>query len=368
MRSTCGLFSSGSRRLEARAKKLVWFGPGDFAADPMSPPRILRVAIIGCGSYGAEHAKFLSACPAVKLHAVADIAEPRAEEFRRTYGAGYATSDVGRIWADREIDAVWICTQHHTHAPLAEAAAAAGKNFFLEKPLAITLADCDRIVAAVERSGVIAASGFKLRFFPAVIAARAFLEQPTLTVAQVIDDHWPSDFWANDPVQGGGNVLSQGCHMVDTVLHLHRSAPVRVYAAGGNRHHPTREIVDTAAITVTFSDGAVASIAVGDCGVPPHASKFALQQSGGTRSFSLYNRLNSLMTREDKQVTEHAAQPEQGAAVIDAPFIAAVAEGKASPVTVQSARRTTAVVLAAIESIRSGQAVDLTASPWNVAR
>jgi predicted dehydrogenase len=326
----------------------------------MSTPRIIRAAIIGCGSYGAQHAQFLSSYAGVELRAVADIAGDRAQDFAQKYGAGYATDDVAKVLADPEIDAVWICTQHHTHAPLAEQAASAGKNFFLEKPLALTLEDCDRIVTAVEHSGVVAASGFKLRFFPAVVAAKAFLTKPTLTVAQVIDDHWPSDFWANDPVQGGGNVLSQGCHMIDTVLHLHPTAAVRVYAAGGNLHHPTRDIVDTASITLTFADGAVATVAVGDCGVPPHSSKFALQQSDGKRSCSLYNRLNSIMTREDGQVTEHPAWPEEGAAVIDTAFISALAEGKSSPVTVQSARRTTTVVLAAIESIKTGQAVDLT--------
>jgi len=333
----------------------------------MTSPRIIRVAIVGCGSYGAEHAKFLANYSGVKLHAVADLDGARAESFQTKYGAGYATPEAARIWADPEIDAVWICTQHHTHAPLSEAAAAAGKHFFLEKPLALTLGDCDRIVAAVERSGVIASSGFKLRFFPAVMAAKAFLPKPTLTVAQVIDDHWPSDFWANDPVQGGGNVLSQGCHIVDTVLHLHPTGPVRVYAAGGNRSHPTRDIVDTAAITLTFADGAVANIAVGDVGVPPHSSKFALQQSDGSRSFSLYNRLNSLMTRADKQVTEYPVQPEEGAAVIDQPFINAVAEGRPSPCSIQSARRTSAVVLAAVESIRSGRVIDLTAAPYAAA-
>jgi predicted dehydrogenase len=333
----------------------------------MNTPIVPRVALVGCGSYGAEHAKFLATYAGVKLHAVADLAADRAEDFAKKYGATYATADPARIWADRDIDAVWICTQHHTHAPLAEAAAAAGKDFFLEKPLALTLADCDRIVAAVERSGVTAASGFKLRFFPAVIAAKAFLTKPTLTTAHVIDDHWLSEFWANDPVQGGGNVLSQGCHIMDTVLYLHPTPPVRIYAAGGNRHHPTRDIVDVAAITLTFADGAVANIAVGDVGVPPHASKFALQQSDGARSLSLYNRLNTLMTREDKKVTEHPAWPEDGAAVIDRAFITAVAEGKSSPVSVHSARRTTAVVLAAIESIKTGRVVDLAAAPYAAA-
>jgi hypothetical protein len=71
------------------------------------------------------------------------------------------------------------------------------------------------------------------------------------------------------------------------------------------------------------------------------------------------------MTREDKNVTEHPAHPELGAAVIDAPFIAAVAKGTPSPVSVQSARQTSAVVLAAIESIKMGNAVDLRTQPWN---
>lgn len=331
------------------------------------PIKIMNVAIIGCGSYGAQHAQFLASCAGVHLRAVADIAGERAEAFAQSYGADYATADVDRIWSDPMIEAVWISTQHHTHAPLAEAAAHAGKHFFLEKPLALTLADCNRIVDAVERSGVIAAAGFKLRFFPAVAAAKEFLHRPTLTTAHVIDDHWPSEYWANDPIQGGGNVLSQGCHIMDTVLHLHPSPPVRIYAAGGNRHHPTHDIVDTAAISLTFADGAVASIAVGDAGVPPQTSKFALEQNDGSRSLSLYNRFNSIMTRADHTVTEHPSWPEEGAAVIDRPFIVAISTGGPSPVSVQSARRTTAVMLAAIESIKTGCAINLQAAPYAAA-
>ena len=333
----------------------------------MSSSKIIRASIIGCGFYGSQHAQFLAKFPGAELRGVADIVAGAAENFAKEYGASYATTDIARILADPETDAVWICTHHDTHAPLAEAAAAAGKNFFLEKPLALTLAECDRIVTAVEKSGVTAAAGYKLRFFPAVIASKAFLTQPTLTVAQVIDDHWPSTAWANDPVKGGGNVLSQGCHMVDTVLHLHPSPPVRVYAAGGNQHHPDLPIVDVAAITITFADGNVASIAVGDVGVPPYSSKFALQQSDGSRSVSLFNRLNSLMTRENKEVTEYPAWPEEGTGVIDTAYIKALVEGTPSPVSMQSARRTSALVFAAVESIKTGQPVDLTAPPYAAA-
>ena len=333
----------------------------------MSPPRIIRAAIIGCGSYGAEHARFLAGDSRVQLRAVVDVDPARAEAFRGKFGASYAAADAARLWSDPEIDAVWICTQHDAHAPLAEAAAAAGKHVFVEKPLALTLAECDRAVAAVERAGVIGMTGFKFRFFPAVQAARAFLPKPMLTVAHVIDDRWPEEFWANDPVKGGGNVLSEGCHIVDLVLHLNPSPPVRVYAEGGNRQHPSRAIVDTAALTLAFADGAVANIAIGDVGQPPLASKFAVQQSDGQRSFSLHQRLNALVTRADKQVTEHPAHPEAGAAVVDAAFLKAIAEGGPSPCPFRAGRRATAVLLAAIESMRTHRAVDLAAGPYAAA-
>jgi predicted dehydrogenase len=336
-------------------------------ANFVSPPRIIRAAIIGCGSYGAEHARFLAADFGARLGAVVDVDGARAEEFRRKFGAGYAAADPARVWADPEIDAVWICTRHDTHASLAAAAAAAGKHVFVEKPLALTLADCDRAVAAVERAGVVGMTGFKFRFFPAVQAARAFLPAPELTVAHVIDDCWPEGFWANDPVQGGGNVLSEGCHIVDLVLHLHPAPAVRVYAEGGNRRHPGRAIVDTAALTVAFADGAVANIAIGDAGVPPHASKFALQQSDGQRSFSLHQRLNALVTRTDRKVTEHPAEAEAGAAVIDAAFLQAIAQGRPGPCDLRAGRRATAVLLAAIESVRTHRAVDLAAEPYGAA-
>jgi predicted dehydrogenase len=327
----------------------------------------LRAAIIGCGSYGAEHARFLAGNSGAQLHAVADLDAARAEDFRKKFGAGYATSNVSRLWADPELDAVWICTQHDAHAPLAIAAAAAGKHVFVEKPLALTLPECDRVVAAVDRAGVIGMTGFKFRFFPAVQAARAFLPRPMLTVAHVIDDLWPADFWANDPVKGGGNVLSEGCHIVDLVLHLNPSAAVRVYAEGGNRQHPTRDIVDTAALTLAFADGAVANVAIGDVGQPPHASKFALQQSDGQRSFSLHQRLNALVTRADRKVTEHPVHPEAGAAVIGAAFLQTIAEGLPSPCSLRAGRRAIAVLLAALESMRTHRAVDLTAEPYAAA-
>lgn len=333
----------------------------------MSNPPTIQTAIIGCGIYGAEHARFLTGTPGTKLRAAADIDEARAGEFCEKFNADYATTDVTRLWADPEIDAVWICTQHDTHVSLAVAAAAAGKHVFVEKPLALTLAECDRAVAAVEASGVIGMVGFKFRFFPAVQAAQAFLSRPMLTEAHAIDDLWPDGFWANDPVKGGGNVLSEGCHIVDLVLHLHPAPAVRVYAEGGNRQHQALNIVDTMALTLAFADGAVANVSIGDVGQPPHASKFALQQSDGRSSYSLHQRLNALATRTDRQVTEHPICPEAGVGPINTVFLQAIEQGLTSPCPFRAGRRATGMLLAAFESLRTHRAVNLTAEPYATA-
>jgi predicted dehydrogenase len=188
-----------------------------------------------------------------------------------------------------------------------------------------------------------------------------------LTVAHVIDDLWPEGFWANDPVKGGGNVLSEGCHIVDLVLHLHPAPAIRVYAEGGNRQHRTLNIVDTIALTLAFSDGSVANVSIGDVGQPPHASKFALQQSDGRNSYSLHQRLNALVTRTDKQVTEHPIRPEAGVGAIDTVFLQAIEQSLPSSCPFRAGRRATALLMAAFESLRTHRAVDLTAEPFATA-
>jgi hypothetical protein len=121
--------------------------------------------------------------------------------------------------------------------------------------------------------------------------------------------------------------------------------------------------VDTTALTLAFADGAVANVAIGDVGLPPYASKFALQQSDGQRSFNLHQRLNALATRAEGQVTQHPIHPEAGVAAIDTVFLQAIAEGRPSPCPIRAGRRATAVLLAALDSMRTHRAVDLTTEP-----
>lgn len=317
----------------------------------MSAP--VTIGIIGCGSVGRTHAECLSKIDGAVLGAFCDVARSRADDFRTLFGGGYATDDPSKIFRDDGIDAVYVCTYHDTHSKLAVQAAGAGKHIMMEKPLALTLADCDAVGNAVEKSGVKVMTGFKMRYYPSVASVRALIPSPIVTVAQMIDSRWPDDFWANDPLRGGGNVLSQGCHTMDLVYYLNQSEPVRIYAEGGNFSHQGIPIVDNIVATITFANGHVATVAQGDSGETPFVSKFSFQVMDGVRTAHLHNRLKTATMFDGNEVVTHEDPEEYGFLEENRDFIRALQQDESPPITHKDGLRATLMLLKAFESLKS---------------
>jgi len=316
---------------------------------------MVRVGLIGCGSIGADHAGWLSRRQDVEIRGFCDSDESRARGFVERFGGEYATSDPQIILRDESIEAVYVCTRNDSHARLGIAAAAAGKHIMMEKPLALTDRECDALREAVEKSAVIFMSAFKLRYEPAVEKARSHVPHPLVSIAQVTDSRWPDDFWGNDPVQGGGNVLSQGCHAADLLCYLHGSRPAGVVAYGGNMHHQGIGIVDTLTAAIRFVNGSLASLVVTDCGRTPLVSKFSVQLLDGTMTAHLSDRLKSVTLDDGKHTTVHAEPQETGLAAENADFVDAVREGRQPRATLSDGIRATQVLLAAVKSLASGR-------------
>ena len=249
----------------------------------------LGVAIIGCGNMGRTHARLLAGFDDVSLRLLVDTDEGAARSLAAEVRAAEAGAEFQRALDDPSVDIVFICTHHHLHAPMCMAAAKAGKDIFCEKPLAIRAEDCAAIAEAVRTAGVRFMTGFQARFSPFFLKLKEVVPRPWLTIAQYIDPRWGEQSWANDPVAGGGNVLSQGCHCFDAVRFLNPSEVVSIYAAGGNYHHPTLPITDAVACTLRFADGAVANLAIGDVGKPALMGKAAYQVFAGETTASLFN-------------------------------------------------------------------------------
>jgi predicted dehydrogenase len=202
-------------------------------------------------------------------------------------------------------------------------------------------------------------TAFKLRYYPMVKRAMEFIGRPLVTVAQMMDSRWPDDFWANDTTRGGGNVVSQGCHTMDLICLFNRTEPVRIYAEGGNLHHPCLTLIDNIVATVMFQNGSIASVIQGDSGSTPYLSKFSFQLMDGVKTVHLYNRLKTGSFFDGSEVNVHNDSEEYGFLEENREFICALQRGAPVSPNHKDGLRATLLVLKAIEAIKTGVPQDV---------
>jgi len=239
----------------------------------------LRLGVIGCGNMckhhldpWSEHSDTIEEglrpyVDHIAVHATADVNLEKAESYKQKYGAQYATDDINRVLRDPDVDAVLITTWHDTHGPFSLAALAAGKHVLIEKPMCMTEQECDAVVAAVERTGLKYMPAFRCRFGLGARDVKREIPEPENVIAFArFPSIWPETSWAQDPIKGGGQILSQGCHIVDEMFYLAGSEPESVYATGGVYHHDKPDCVDTVNASIRFANGSTGALLAGDGG------------------------------------------------------------------------------------------------------
>jgi len=230
------------------------------------PERRLRVGVAGLGRAFTLMLPTLTADPRVELVAAAD---PRAEatvRFAREFG-GRVYRTVEAMCADPEVDVVYVATPHQLHADHVEAAAAAGKHVLVEKPMAITLDECRRMIAASERANVRLVVGHSHSFDAPILRARAIIASGALGAVRMINAQYYTDFLYRprrpeelDTRRGGGAVFSQAAHQVD-IVRLLGGGRVRSVRAQTGAWDPARATEGAYAALLAFEDGSYASLA-----------------------------------------------------------------------------------------------------------
>ena len=166
----------------------------------------IRVGIIGCGKIAqVRHIPEYVANPNVELYGFYDINQARTEELAKKYG-GKAFTSYEELLADETIEAVSICAANHVHAEITIAALKAGKHVLCEKPMAVTLAECEAMVAAAEESGKYLMIGQNQRLAMAHAKAKELIEQGAIgkvLTFRTIFGHGGPETWSIDP---GSNV------------------------------------------------------------------------------------------------------------------------------------------------------------------
>lgn len=227
--------------------------------------RRLKLGIAGLGRAFTLMLPTFLADPRVQLVAAAD---PRAEATRRfaaDFGAR-AHDTVEALVADPGVEAVYIATPHEHHAAHVAAAAEKGKHVLVEKPMAISLAECRRMIAAVERAGVCLVVGHSHSFDRPILRAREIIASGAVGAVRMINAQYYTDFLYRPrrpeelvTERGGGAVFSQGAHQVD-IVRLLGGGRVRSVRALTGAWDPERPTEGAFAALLTFDDGVIASL------------------------------------------------------------------------------------------------------------
>jgi predicted dehydrogenase len=321
--------------------------------DRLNMTQDIRIGLIGCGGIGADHASVIQKVNGARIVAYCDVHAERADLYLNTYGGDYSTTDVSRILSDPNIDVVYVLTQHDSHADLCVRAATNGKHILVEKPLALSVEDCLRVGRAVRQHEIKLMTGFKMRYYELVQRVHESMPKPLVLTMQMMDNRWQSDIWANDPIKGGGNVLSQGCHACDLLRFLARSDPLEVHAIGGN-FYQTTGVIDNVCATFKFANGVIASWVQGDCRVPSAVSKFYLQAFEQDRSICLTDRFTRMVEHTLEGITE-IYSTETGLLEENRAFIYALQNKLPAPIDHRDGLYATLMVLQAFKSIQSGR-------------
>ena len=218
--------------------------------------------LVGCGDIARKRvAPALRDSDNCELVAVSRADAARAEAFAAEFGAKRWFADWHDLVSDKEVDAVYIATPVHLHAEQAVAAAEAGKHVLCEKPMALSVAECERMNAAAEANGVRLGVAYYRRFYPAIERVKEILESGEIGVPVVAQmnaferlepAHDNPRRWLLDKQRsGGGPMFDFGCHRIEVLINLFGDVTA-VKALAGNVHFE-REVEDTATALLRFA-------------------------------------------------------------------------------------------------------------------
>ncbi len=230
-----------------------------------------KIAIIGLGFMGTMHAQIYQQLRHASLVAVVDKKVARARQALVTLGLeAKVFGTVEEMLKNCDVDVVDICLPTDLHAPFALKAISAGKHVFCEKPLALTLSDGRKIVAAAKKAGVFFQVGHCIRFWPEYMAFASFVKSrkagKLLSLSLQRRAGRPSyseEDWLNNQARSGGAALDLHIHDTDFVHHL-LGRPEAVTSVG------TKDKTGWSHIFTTYHFKAVAVTAEGGWNYPPH--------------------------------------------------------------------------------------------------
>ena len=214
---------------------------------------MVKVAVIGVGGWGKNHARVLGELGALAAVCDADLA--RAKDIAvKNKARPYSSLD--DMLASEQLDGCLVCTPTKTHAVVAKKVMERGVNAFVEKPLAFSSQECEVMMQVAKKKNVILTAGYIERFNPAVSEAKKLIAEKKYGDPIMMEFHRENRMPLN--IKDVGIIFDTSVHDIDTAMFLFDARPNVVFARAGKRLH---EHEDFATIMLGFGDQRVAVIA-----------------------------------------------------------------------------------------------------------
>jgi predicted dehydrogenase/threonine dehydrogenase-like Zn-dependent dehydrogenase len=317
------------------------------------PAGKLGVALIGAGNLARwAHLPELQKHSDVSLRAIHSNSGVRGKSYGARFGAAYCTTDYQQVLQDPEVDIVFITSRNQHHAAQALDALRAGKHVFVEKPMALTEAECRDLVRASDESGCHVSVGFNRRFAPFYEPLKAKLARrssPAVLQCRINSPGISGDYWMADPALGGA-ILGEACHFTDLMYWLLDAEPLSVsaYSLPTGKNDPIGE--NNIAACFRFADGSIGNLTYCTVGSKTSGGERVEAYAQGigirTEDFRTLTICGGVRQKRTKMFAEkgYGAQIDQ--------FIGDLKKGKAPAVTVRDGARSTIACLRMLESAK----------------
>jgi predicted dehydrogenase len=336
--------------------------------------------IVGTGVIAALHAAAIRTLPCARLAAVTDVAAGAAGTFAAARGCA-AEPDLDALLARPDVDVVCVCVPSGLHAEIGIRAARAGKHLVVEKPVDVSLAAADRLIAAARTAGVALTVISQHRFDPGLIELKRLIDEGALgrlvlgeasTKWYRTQAYYDSADWRGTWAMDGGSLLNQGVHYVD-LLRWCMGPVSEVTAVCATQAHQV-EVEDTALAIVRFGSGAIGTIMSTTAAYPGFPQRLEITGTAGTvivEDGRITRRALAGLAAGDDHGGAGPGAPDSGPgadpAAIEvashaaqlADLLAAVEESREPAVGGQAGRDALEIVCAVYESARSGRTVRL---------
>ncbi len=232
------------------------------------------IAVVGTGYIGVEHVKAIEGNPAARLHTICST--PRSEDAAQSLGDIHSAEKVTTCFSDvienPEVDTVYLCTPNSQHVAQAVAALDVGKHLFVEKPLAVTVAECQQIVDAARRSGTKVMVGHGARFVNLFTAVKKMVEDGLLGEACFVEGDYVHDlgpfldlpghdWWMDAEKEGQLPIIGGACHPLDLMRWFSGGQVVEVCGYANHVAFEQMQNDDCQVALFRFDDGGIAKVA-----------------------------------------------------------------------------------------------------------